>query len=259
MKKIYSVIFILLISCGLSAQCFVQATATNVTCFGNCDGTATAYPVGMTQPITYAWSPSGQSTQTAVGLCAGQHYVVVTDTLGCVATAVVTVGSPTQLQALITSYQDASCQSCCDGYAIGSASGGTPGYTYLWTPTNQTSATAQSLCVGTYTLCVTDMNGCVSCDTVNISFASSVQDQASASDVNVWGTDGVFSLTSQFPSAVASEVVVTNSVGAVVWRQQFGTATNVNTTIDLKNQAKGLYLVSVVTESGVTTRRIVNQ
>jgi gliding motility-associated-like protein len=49
---------------------------------GNCQGTATTTPTG-TAPFTYVWSPGGQTTQTATGLCAGTYIVTIFDGGGC--------------------------------------------------------------------------------------------------------------------------------------------------------------------------------
>ena len=49
-------------------------------CTAPCNGTATVTSVtGGTPPYTYLWNPAGQNTQTATGLCPGQHQVGVWD------------------------------------------------------------------------------------------------------------------------------------------------------------------------------------
>ena len=59
--------------------------------------------------------------------------------------------------------------SCCydynDGLATATASGGTPGYTYLWSD-GQTTQTATGLSAGTYTVTAADANGCTATDNV---------------------------------------------------------------------------------------------
>jgi hypothetical protein len=59
------------------AQCLVQITGYQPSCFGYCDGAATAYASGNA-PFTYQWNTNPvQTTQTATGLCAGTYSVVV--------------------------------------------------------------------------------------------------------------------------------------------------------------------------------------
>src|SRR6185369_14837542 len=55
-----------------------------------------------------------------------------------------------------------------DGSATVNASGGTPGYTYNWTPGNQTGTTATALTPGVYTITITDFNGCTSSSQVTV-------------------------------------------------------------------------------------------
>lgn len=133
---------------------------SNITCNGACDGTTTIIPSGGVLPYSYLWN-DGQTTATAVTLCPGTYSVVVTDANGCTsAWTDIPVTEPTPI-VLSTSWTDALCFSVCDGTATVAATGGTGAYTYLWTPGNQTDATADSLCAGTYIVQVTDANGCV--------------------------------------------------------------------------------------------------
>ena len=61
------------------------------TCGSLCNGTATAAPSGGITPYTYLWNPSGQTTQTITGLCAGNYTVAVADSAGTNASSVVTI------------------------------------------------------------------------------------------------------------------------------------------------------------------------
>ena len=59
---------------------------------GACDGTATVIPTGGIPPYNYLWD-NGQTTVTAVGLCAGSYCVTVTDAFGCQIIDCVTINS----------------------------------------------------------------------------------------------------------------------------------------------------------------------
>ncbi len=133
---------------------------TNVSCNGGTNGTATVTVSGGTSPYTYSWSPSGGSGPTATGLPAGNYVVTVTDANGCSTTASVTITQPTAIT--LTAVQtNVTCNAGCNGTAGVTASGGTPGYTYVWAPAGGNAPTASGLCAGTYTVTVTDANGCV--------------------------------------------------------------------------------------------------
>jgi len=60
----------------------------------------------------------------------------------------------------IGSKTDVLCSGLADGTATASATGGLEPYSYLWDPTGQTSQTATGLSAGSYTVYVTDANGC---------------------------------------------------------------------------------------------------
>jgi len=149
----------------------LTATATDASCFGECDGTATVTITGGTSPFTIDWIDNatatsiGQSTLTATNLCAGSYFATVTDANGCTDnSAVVTVNEPTQLIPTLT-INDASCNGVCDGSGSMSASGGAGGYSVLWEslpgPVNiGTGVSVNALCAGNYQVTLTDASGC---------------------------------------------------------------------------------------------------
>ena len=138
----------------------VQAnvTFTNVTCNSFCDGTAQSTPTGGTSPYSFLWSPAGQTTSSVSGLCSGQYIVTVTDALGCIDNDTIFITEPLPLNATITNVA-ATCSTACDGSATVIAGGGTAPYTYLWS-NGATTQTVNNLCVGNYTVTVTDAQGC---------------------------------------------------------------------------------------------------
>ncbi|MCB0429070.1 MAG: gliding motility-associated C-terminal domain-containing protein [Flavobacteriales bacterium] len=148
----------------------ISATSTPETCSGACDGTATVtVDQDGVQPYTFEWS-NGETSNTAgtiTGLCTGDYSVTITDATGCTAVTSTTVDGP---EPLITtsSKTDNLCNGGSDGSASVTASGGTPNYTYLWAPGGATTATVSGLSAGTYSVTVTDANGCTSVSTETI-------------------------------------------------------------------------------------------
>jgi gliding motility-associated-like protein len=136
----------------------VSTVQTNDKCNGNCNGSITATVSGGTLPYTYNWTPGGQTTSAITGLCAGSYTLTAKDATGCTGTVAVTITQPTVLTTTISS--TATACSGNTGTATAGPSGGTPGYTYSWNPSFQTGATATALSAGTYTVTVTDNNGC---------------------------------------------------------------------------------------------------
>ncbi|TDO04094.1 Ig-like domain-containing protein [Sunxiuqinia elliptica] len=165
-----------------------SATATPVTCFGDNNGTATVTASDGIEPYTYLWDdPSAQTTQTATNLAAGTYTVVVTDDKGCPAEATVTITEPAELTATITKFEV-----LCFGENSGSATvtptGGTAPYTYQWDdPAAQTTQTATNLAAGTYSVIVTDNNGCTVLQTITITEPVELTATAAGVDVLCYG------------------------------------------------------------------------
>lgn len=147
----------------------ITASSTDATCDGVCDGSATVHISGGTAPFTILWDdPSAQTDSVATALCAGLYNVTVTDANGCQSVAQVQINDPDPISLSLQLVTDASCPSACDGSATVVASGGTLPYTYSWSPTGGTSNTASGLCAGSYTVSVTDANGCVETQQVTV-------------------------------------------------------------------------------------------
>lgn len=157
------------LSASLSAR-------TDVSCYNGNNGTATATATGGTPTYSYIWNTSpAQTTSVATGLSAGSYFVSVTDSKGCVDTAVVTIIQPSVLNASISATTTVSCNGGNNGTASVIATGGTPTYTYSWNTTPaQTGTTATGLTAGGYIVTVTDSKGCSDTAIANITQQSSL-------------------------------------------------------------------------------------
>ncbi|MBL4658632.1 MAG: SprB repeat-containing protein, partial [Flavobacteriales bacterium] len=134
--------------------------SVDVNCFGGNDGSATAAVSDGTPPYAYSWnSVPVQTTLIATGLTAGAYSILVTDANGCQAAIGVTLSEPPQLIAG-ASGTGPTCNAGTDGSVTASVSGGIGPYTYSWTGGCST-ASCGSLSDGTYSLTVTDANGCI--------------------------------------------------------------------------------------------------
>ncbi|PCH98242.1 MAG: hypothetical protein COB85_01910 [Bacteroidetes bacterium] len=141
----------------------ISPPSPTTNCFGVCDGSATALPIGGNGGYTYLWT-GGETTSTAVALCAGSNTILITDSKGCTGDTTITVGQPPPLLANVTGV-DPDCNVGCNGTAESVPSGGTSPYTHLWN-TGSTGTALSGLCAGTYSDTVTDANGCINVGTV---------------------------------------------------------------------------------------------
>jgi len=154
---------------------------TDASCNGVCDGGATVTMTGGTSPFSYLWS-NGETTASATSLCVGSASVDVTDALGCIASASITVSEPTVLTAAVTSSSNPLCNTSCDGTATITVSGGTSGYNYSWDNSASTTNTASDLCTGSHVITITDANGCITTATTTLT-------EPTAITASIVGTD----------------------------------------------------------------------
>ena len=214
-------------------------SSNDVSCFGGSDGDAVVWISGGLAPYTYNWSPTGGTDSLGTGLSSGLYTVTGTDANGCTIITNVTISEPTQVTSTILSSNNASCLSGSDGSATVSASGGTPGYTFLWSPSTggQNTATASGLASGTHTVTVTDLNGCTSSSQVNIGQPGGLTVSVSGTDVDCNGSN-----TGQ---ATASPVGGTSPY-TYVWSPYGGTAATAT------NLSAGTFTVTVTDANGCT-------
>ncbi|MBL4703394.1 MAG: PKD domain-containing protein, partial [Flavobacteriales bacterium] len=139
----------------------VAATGTDASCNGVCDGTLDGTISGGTLAYGISWSGGPSSgTEDQASVCAGAYTLTVTDGNGCVESASYTVTEPPVLTVSSTS-TDMLCNGVCDGTLDATVGGGTSGYTYSWDGGPAPGSEDQSsVCAGTFTLTVTDPNGC---------------------------------------------------------------------------------------------------
>jgi len=158
-----------------SAALSASAAATNILCNGASTGAVDLTVSGGTpgSGYTYLWS-NGATTQDLSNVAAGTYRVTVTDANGCTVIVSEEVTQPQPL-ALTASVTHCGCAAGTDGSIDLSVSGGTSPYTYSWS----NAATTQDLTglpTGTYTVTVTDANGCTKTLTTIVRFGSDVPD-----------------------------------------------------------------------------------
>jgi gliding motility-associated-like protein len=160
------------------------ATITSLpdTC-GNSNGSAIVNATGGTPGYSYQWNPSGQTAATATGLSPGIYTVTVTDTFGCTQVQTVNVTQIPGPTVIVSSSPDTCGKN--NGSAAVTVSGGTPGYSYYWNPTGQTGQTATGLAPGTYTVTVTDTNGCLQVQSALIGMINQINAAITASSTSI--------------------------------------------------------------------------
>ncbi len=135
----------------------VSANTTNVNCNGGSTGAIDITVTGGTLPYTYNWG-GGVTTEDRTGLTIGNYTVTVTDGNICNVILAITITQPTVLN-LSTVVTQVTCVGGTDGAIDLTVTGGTSPYTYNWGG-GVTTQDRTSLGAGTYSVTVTDNNGC---------------------------------------------------------------------------------------------------
>lgn len=174
MKNLLSlvVLSLLLVLNNAWAQPVSPLTVIDASSPNACDGSASITNPNIVITNTIVWYSNGailaQGVTSVSNLCAGTYGVYYTTFIDSVTATFVISGTPCNgLQAVITGTA-ASSPNAFDGSASVTAVGGSAPYVFQWS-NGSTTSTINSLGVGVYTCCVTDMNGCVSCDSFTVS------------------------------------------------------------------------------------------
>ncbi|MFM8949371.1 MAG: gliding motility-associated C-terminal domain-containing protein, partial [Bacteroidota bacterium] len=169
---------------------------SNVSCFGESNGSLSATVLGGTAPYSYSWS-NGTSNSDATALSAGTYTLTITDANGCTTSASSSVGQPVAaLTTSVISNQSVSCFAGADGSISVSGNGGTAPYGYVWS-NGDSGNNISGLIAGTYSVTIADANGCTATNTINIGQPASPLSAIVNSSTNVscnGGGDGSIDL-----------------------------------------------------------------
>ena len=174
----------------------VEEILNHVTCFEAGDASVTLDIMGGTAPYLIDWS-NGQQQDTAVNLLPGSHFVFVTDANGCTENFNFQITQPPEIELTLTA-QNIGCAGAATGSATVFVEGGVAPYFITWDANagNATTPTVDNLLAGSYTVAVTDANGCLVLGEVFIDQSIGLVTSIEGTDVNCFdNNDGTASVT----------------------------------------------------------------
>ncbi|MDX6192160.1 SprB repeat-containing protein, partial [Flavobacterium sp. Fl-318] len=213
-----------------------------VLCSAGATGGFTVTASGGNAPYLYSIDNFATSNSTGVfsSLTAGSYTVKVKDANDCQGanlTIVITEPS-TGLMVNLTKQNATTAQSCSNGSATVTATGGTAPYTYLWS-NGGTTATITGLTNGAYSVTVTDTNGCTFTESVVVDCVNTCDAVVTVGTV----TNVLCTGTSTGAITVnASSALRPGAVFTFTWSD--GTITT-GTSSTISNKAAGTYTVGV--------------
>ena len=217
-------------------QLTLTINKTDETCSGQNDGTATATPSGGTGSYTFEWDSNtgNQTAPTATMLDPGSYDITVYDSQGCEAVESVTIVAG---KIMTTSFdsQNPTCHGAIDGSAQVNVTGGLAPLTYQWNdPTSSTSNQINNVGANTYSVTITDADGCSLIESVSLSAPSSLNSSFSSQPSSCFNSpDG--------------SVTITPSGGQNPYTFKWDDMSNTNSRNDL---LPGNYMVTVTDNNG---------
>lgn len=220
----------------------ITALVTDLTCYNDNSGAINTTMSGGIQPCTYSWSTT-EITSGISNLNAGFYSITITDSAGCTAQLdSIEVTQPPQLLATIVDVWDDATGSSSGG-AIASAGGGTPPYSYLWNdPLTTANDTLNNVAEGTYTITITDSNGCVSSNSVDIANTLSIHDLESVIGFHPNPTQNTVTIYSDQIDLMHRDIQVFNALGQLMLKEEISSNAF---EIDLSRMPGGVYFLSI--------------
>ncbi|MBI1224290.1 MAG: T9SS type A sorting domain-containing protein [Bacteroidetes bacterium] len=215
----------------------IQITVVPIPCYEG-TGSILIQPISGVGPLSYHWS-DGSTAQSLENVTAGDYFLTVTDANGCTKQFGRILNQPIDIQVGTT----ATNISCWQTNPIGEVSlytfGGTPPLNYLWSD-GSTSQNLSTNIPGSYTVTVTDANGCETSASELVYLAGDLSLDNSSGTVSCHPDNGVSD-----DGWIAVQAL--SGTAPFAWQWQGGQTDSL-----LSNLTAGTYLVSVTDASGCT-------
>ena len=200
--------------------------------------------------ISYLWN-TGEVTRSISVNESSMYFVQATDSIGCINfDTVLVVVYPIPIIGITDTTN--SNGAACNGVINGVVTNGTPEYSYSWLDDeNRDSIHALNLCVGEYTLVVTDMNGCMSSQNVEISDIPVFVHTTGLDQLSLFPnpTEGIITILG-LPSVYTMRV--TDLLG-----KDFTDAVKGSDKIDLSRLDAGNYFIQITSGTQIKTQKII--
>jgi gliding motility-associated-like protein len=170
---------------------------TNVSCYGFDNGSLDISVTGGVGTYDYSWN-IGSSNQDLINLPPGTYSLTITDDNNCTVNSSYTITQPLQPLNSTISQVNVSCYGDSTGFVNLNVTGGTIAYSYSWS-NGATTQDLFNLPIGTYSVLVTDANGCTTNNQTTITQPQQgLSISSTQTNVSCYGgTNGVINIQSQ--------------------------------------------------------------
>lgn len=244
----------------------VSADETDISCFGEEDGAFEIVGTGGTMMYTYSldtitWSDLG----SYMDLEAGTYMYYILDANGCANSGTATIAEPDELTVTIDGSGD-QVEGSDDGFIDITIDGGTGDYDVSWSSTGGFSSSDEDLTGldgnDTYTVTITDENGCTTTDEVFIDFIIGVNEVFNNVSYGIMPNpnNGLFTLNITGLVSQKVNYSITDVSGRIVSEKQLNTTNGESTTtINMTDAASGMYYLTLTIDGQSTTAKIMKQ
>lgn len=188
--------------------------------------------------ITYAWSNGAYGAYIG-DLSAGNYTVTATDDNGYFLEESIVLSGPSEpLSVDLIGYEDVNCYNESNGTIFIDGTGGNGGYEYSWS-NGDTGSSIGNLPVGTYTVLVTDVEGCTYTESYTVSQPDILIVTNLPEDANCGAEDG--------------SIVSFATGGTSPWSYDYGDGPNLTGTFE--NVAPGDYVMTVTDDNGCVDQK----
>jgi hypothetical protein len=211
--------------------------------------------LGGTGPFNYTWDYRNTRTSAIAGVVSGRYKLHLVDAKGCDHDTIVVISAPSAINVKFDNIVD----SAGSQKATATSTGGSPAYSWNWSPSGETTQRAVNLKSGVNTVEVVDAKGC--------SFTYQLNVEVTTTSISYLNNPAVFNI---YPNPTEGNVYVDlnlntednvrirvlNSLGKVVETIERDNVVQDKFTIDLSNYSVGIYLIETKIGSEKVVSRI---
>ena len=216
---------------------FTNLTKTDAICYGQSNGSITV-TAGGTGPFQYRLDNNAYQISNTFAVAAGTYTVTIKDANGCTASKTINLNQPNPMTADVT-VKNVSCFDGTDGAITVNINGGKSPYSYSWSDGTTGGNSIVGRPAGTYTVIVTDGNGCTTTAQAVIIEPIQISITGNVTHVTCNGlSNGKIDITAQSITSIKS----------YEWKNSTGTI--IATTEDVSNLSADTYTVTVTDADG---------
>jgi SprB repeat/Secretion system C-terminal sorting domain len=228
---------------------------TATSCIGVADGSIDLTAVGGNPSVsgyTYSWTNGAGTVEDPTNLVGGSYIVTVTDSVGCEHISTYIVTEPVLINATDVTTDEIAGN---DGSIDITVSGGVPPYTYSWSGGAGTSEDPSGLAGGTYTVTITDSDGCMNTYDVTVNSQLGLIEDGLSISWNVFPNPSNGEINVFIDNSLSGDAII--EIRDLLGRLIYSDIAKSSQQIQLDQN--GVYLIVLSTSNGKSVKRIIVQ